>query len=359
VSLSPTEYPPEFETLVGLVRHYSPTGQEGEAVAWLVRRMAELGFTKSTVDEVGNAIGVMGAGERRGVLLGHIDTVPGEIPIRLEDGTLHGRGAVDAKGPLAAFVDAVARVGPVPGWQMIVVAAVGEEGDSEGARHISEWDPPEFVIVGEPSRWDRVTLGYKGSAETDITVRRPMQHSAAPGDTAPEAALNVWRAVTVWSATVNAGRERVFDRLVPSLRGWSSGDDGFESWATLRLGVRFPPDLPPEAWYAGLKEIANGAEIVSASYATPAYRGDKNSPLSRAFLSAIRAEGGTPSFVFKSGTADLNIVGPRWNCPAVGYGPGDSALDHTPEERLSLEEFTRSVHVLEHMLRIALNPPAT
>ena len=128
----------EVETLVGLVRHYSPTGQEGEAVSWLVRRMAELGFTKSFVDEVGNAIGVMGQGERKAVLLGHIDTVPGEIPVRVEDGQLHGRGAVDAKGPLAAFVDSVARVGPVPGWQLIVVGAVGEAGDSEGARHIAE-----------------------------------------------------------------------------------------------------------------------------------------------------------------------------------------------------------------------------
>jgi hypothetical protein len=54
--------------------------------------------------------------------------------------------------------------------------------------------------------------------------------------------------------------------------------------------------------------------------------------------------------VFKSGTADLNIVGPRWNCPAVGYGPGDSALDHTPEERLSLEEFARSIHVIGEVL---------
>lgn len=356
MSPSLSDYPPEFETLIGLVRHYSPTGQEGEAVSWLVRRMSELGFTQSFVDEAGNAIGIMGGGERKAFLLGHIDTVPGEIPVRLEDGILYGRGTVDAKGPLAAFVDAVARVGSIPGWQLIVVGAVGEEGDSEGARHIAEWAPPEFVIVGEPSRWNRVTLGYKGSAETDITVRRRMQHSAAPGETAPEAALSLWQAVTAWSATINEGRERVFDRLVPSLRGWSSGDDGFEAWATLRLGVRFPPDLPPEAWYAGLKEIANGAEILPLGHATAAYRGQKNSPLTRAFLNAIRATGGTPSFVFKSGTADLNIVGPRWNCPAVGYGPGDSALDHTPEECILLDEFAASTGVLEYLLASSTHP---
>ena len=103
-----------------------------------------------------------------------------------------------------------------------------------------------------------------------------------------------------------------------------------------------------------MKQLANGADIVPLGHATAAYRGEKNSPLTRAFLSTIRATGGTPAFVFKSGTADLNIVGPRWNCPAVGYGPGDSALDHTPEERLSLEEFALSARVLEHVLRTVM-----
>ena len=106
-----------------------------------------------------------------------------------------------------------------------------------------------------------------------------------------------------------------------------------------------------------MKEITNGAQIVPLGHATAAYRGQKNSPLTRAFLNAIRATGGTPSFVFKSGTADLNIVGPRWNCPAVGYGPGDSALDHTPEERISLDELACSTRVLEQVLTALTSTP--
>ena len=101
---------------------------------------------------------------------------------------------------------AVARVGPLEGSQLVVVGAIGEEGDSEGASHIAEWAPPEFVNVGEPNRGNRVTLGYKGSAETDLTVRRRMQHSAAPGVTAPEAPLGVWRALSAWSVTINEGQ---------------------------------------------------------------------------------------------------------------------------------------------------------
>ena len=114
------------ETLRGLLERYSPSGQEGVAVAWLVGHMGALGFTEAFIDEAGNAVGLMGEGERQIVLLGHIDTVPGEIPIRLEGDRLYGRGAVDAKGPLAAFVDAAGRLGPQPGWQVIVVGALDE-----------------------------------------------------------------------------------------------------------------------------------------------------------------------------------------------------------------------------------------
>jgi LysW-gamma-L-lysine carboxypeptidase len=46
----------------------------------------------------------------------------------------------------------------------------------------------------------------------------------------------------------------------------------------------------------------------------------------------------------------MNIVGPAWRCPIVAYGPGDSSLDHTPEEHIDLAEFRRVVDVLAHTL---------
>jgi [amino group carrier protein]-lysine/ornithine hydrolase len=55
--------------------------------------------------------------------------------------------------------------------------------------------------------------------------------------------------------------------------------------------------------------------------------------------------------LIKSGTADMNIVAPLWGCPAVAYGPGDSSLDHTPNEKLSLDDYNRSVQVLQQVLR--------
>ena len=110
------------------------------------------------------------AGTRRGtgkgqslIVFGHIDTVPGDIPVRIEDNILHGRGSVDAKGPLAAMLSAASIAGLPDGVRVSVVGAVGEEAaGSIGARHLAPQWSPDACIIGEPSGFDGVTLGYKG-----------------------------------------------------------------------------------------------------------------------------------------------------------------------------------------------------
>lgn len=340
----------DVSTLIGLVEQYSPSGQEKPAVDWLVTRMAALGFTKAFRDEAGNAVGVMGSGPKQVVLLGHIDTVPGEIPVRVEVGTLYGRGSVDAKGPLACFTDAVAGVGVVDGWQFVVIGAVEEERDSDGAQYVASAYHPQFAIIGEPNRWDRVALGYKGSAWVSISVHRALAHTAGRQESACEAAVAVWQVMQAWADAFNVGRAKAFDQLLLTLRGMESGGDGFDEWARLRIGARLPLDLPPSAWYAQVDELAAGAEVEKLGFSLPAFQCEKNTPLVRAFLTGIRAAGGAPSFVYKTGTADLNVVGPVWQCPALVYGPGDSALDHTPNENISLEEYGKAVIVLKAAL---------
>jgi LysW-gamma-L-lysine carboxypeptidase len=340
----------DYGTLVGLVERYSPTGNEGEAVQWLVNRMASTGFSQASMDEAGNAVGVMGDGPRQLVLLGHIDTVPGEIPVKVEGDLLFGRGTVDAKGSLAAFVDAVARLGPVDGWRIVVIGAVEEEGDSTGARFVASQYQPDYAIVGEPSQWDRITLGYKGSAWAEVSVQRQVSHSAGQDQSACEVGVEVWNRISAWAQARNADKPRVFDQVSPSLRGWSSGSDGFEEWAKLEVGVRLPPELSPQTWYERVKQLVGEANVEQVGYPIHAYQAEKNTPLVRAFLAAIRGSGGKPRFLFKTGTADLNIVAPAWGCPAVAYGPGDSSLDHTPEEHISLSEYGRAVEVLQATL---------
>ena len=54
----------------------------------------------------------------------------------------------------------------------------------------------------------------------------------------------------------------------------------------------------------------------------------------------------SPRFVYKTGTSDMNVVGPVWQCPMLAYGPGDSTLDHTPDEHLHLDDYQRAIAVL-------------
>ncbi|MCX6083204.1 MAG: [LysW]-lysine hydrolase [Chloroflexi bacterium] len=352
----------EYLTLAGLVSQYSPSGSERSAVEWLISRMLSLGYSRAYVDEAGNAVGVMGDGPRQVILLGHIDTVPGEIRVRVQDAQLYGRGSVDAKGPLACFVDAVAQIGSqtTPGWQFVVIGAIEEERNSEGARYIASRYQPDFAIIGEPNRWNRVSLGYKGSAWADISVKAEQFHSAHAGEPACETVINHWLAVKAFAADFNNGREKIFDQLLLTLRGMESGADGFEQWARLSIGARLPVDLSPQDWYTKLAEITLGAQVEPRGFAVPAWACEKNSTLVRAMLSGIRAAGGSPSFVYKTGTADLNIVAPVWRCPSVVYGPGDSALDHTPDEHIALEEYSKAVQVLSSSLKtlVIISKPA-
>ena len=347
------------ETLLNLVKNYSPSGREGAAVSYLVGRMRALHYTQAFTDAAGNAIGLMGDGPRQIVLLGHIDTVPGEIPVRVETSPaaiLYGRGSVDAKGPLSAFVDALAACGPLPGWQMVVIGAVGEEQDSPGAQYILPLYHPEFAIIGEPSGWERVTLGYKGSAWALVIVRRSLSHTAGQAESACEAVVRAWHAINASVVGINLHREKAFDRVQLSLRGMDSGGDGFEEWASLRVGARLPLDLPPQRWVellAGDPQLSGipGISIQPVGFPIPAWQGEKNNLLVRAFLAGIRAAQGKPGFLLKTGTADLNIVAPAWGCPALAYGPGDSALDHTPDEHISLAEYHQAVDVLLSVLK--------
>ena len=126
--------------------------------------------------------------------------------------------------------------------------------------------------------------------------------------------------------------------------------NGVTETARLDLGFRLPLDLTPEDLSAILAGLAGDVRLSFAGPET-AFRADKDTVLVRAFLRSVREQGGQPSFVLKTGTSDMNVVGPVWRCPILAYGPGDSSLDHTPEEHIELCEWERGVSVLAGVLR--------
>ena len=364
-----------IELLTKLVSIPSPSQHEAKASAYLAGWLNAHGFA-AQVDEAGNAVGIKGRGPREILLLGHIDTFPGKVPLRRDGDLLYGRGAVDAKGPLCTFAAAAAQVDVPAGWRITVAGAVEEEAaTSKGARHIlaqrlknepggeispslNLQSPPVFCIIGEPSQWDRITLGYKGRLLLDITLTAPFSHSAGEGKLPAEQGVELWRHIEQFCAAFNTVRQAdtPFTRLEPSLRHIASRDAGAYGQVDLSLGFRLPVGLAPAELELQLRQHVDPLpEDVTAalhfSGGEIAYKGDKSNPLVRAFLRAVRAAGGQPRFVVKTGTADMNVVGPHWPAtPIVAYGPGDSSLDHTPTEHLDLNEYLQAIEVLQAVL---------
>jgi len=343
---------PDLALLRGLVEIPSVSRREGEAVEWLVARMAERGF-RANVDDAGNAVGEIGEGTVHVVLLGHIDTVPGEIAVRIEGDELVGRGAVDAKGPLAAFVAAATE--PVPGVRVTVVGAVEEESPtSAGARYRATQTAPDWCVIGEPSGWEAVTVAYKGRLTLEVALSREARHGASPGPTVAEEALALWERVRD-AASVRTSAARSFDRLDCRLEGIDAGvGDGLVERARLRIGYRVPPGVDPGDLEAAAARLADrdgdSRVVVTTQGREEPVRTARTSSLARAFTRAIAAAGGRTTFKEKSGTSDMNILFPAWGCPMVAYGAGDSRYDHTPIERLSIVDFTRSIRVLKGVL---------
>jgi N-acetyl-ornithine/N-acetyl-lysine deacetylase len=352
----------EEALLMNMVQRYSPSGHERPLAEWLAGQIAPLGL-HAHVDAVGNLIAELPPSEQSApqqaplILLGHLDTVSGYILPSREDGRLYGRGAVDAKGTLAAFLAAMVRLQTrdMPRRRpIIVVGAVEEEAaTSRGARAVLDRWRPAAVVIGEPSGAGAVTLAYKGRLLVRCQVTQAVAHTARPEQSVCARAVTLWRSLeeqaVAWNERHSA--RTTFATLQPSLRAINSSSDGLLDECALEIGYRLPPGFEPETLARSIEELALAQSVAVAFRGSePAYEGARHNPLVSAFVRAIRAEGMTPGFKRKTGTSDMNVVGPIWRCPILAYGPGDATWDHRPDEHLSLAEYARAVSVLERAL---------
>jgi [amino group carrier protein]-lysine/ornithine hydrolase len=336
------------ELLTDMVRIDSVSGGESRLAELLAERLASLGFG-TRVDAAGNLIATWGDGDHHCALIGHLDTAPGHPPVRRDANRLFGRGTVDAKGPLAAAICAVSRQPRDGARRYTIVGAVEEESTSRGAHHLAAaMAPPHDLVILEPSGWEGVTIGYKGSVRAVWSVEQPAGHGAGPRPSAGDRAVAFVRA-TEDHARAWSGERGIFERLDVRVLSMHAAGDGITDRAHVDLGLRVPLPYDVAAAINLVRDAGRGARVDIVNV-DPPVRTDRGSALARRFVSAIRDRGGSPRFKLKTGTSDMNVLVPAWRCPAVAYGPGDSRLDHTPDEHIDLQEFDRAVSVLEAAL---------
>jgi LysW-gamma-L-lysine carboxypeptidase len=333
----------EVALLRDMLEIESLSGRESALAAYLHRRATAAGFS-SDIDRVGNVHMEIGSGRPHLLMLGHMDTVAGTWPVTMEGESISARGAVDAKGSLAAFVCAAARLAAAPPARITVVGAVEEETfGSRGARHVRDLYQPDVVLIGEPSGWDGVTVGYKGCTAIEYVVDTSVIHSAGLEVPAVELAVDLWNDIRSACAGLSGGKS-AFNGWLPRLLDLSTHSNGFRQEARFVVGVRTPPggsDAIDEV-FASLLRLGTYRYLERV----PAALYSRDDALPRSLRVAIRKHGGVPALKVKTGTSDMNVVAEAWTVPMCAYGPGDSSLDHTPQERLSIPEYQRSIAVL-------------
>ena len=167
--------------LEDILKIYSPTGGESKLSEFLQETLTSFGF-KVSIDDQGSVIGTIGEGVPHILLCGHMDTIPSIILVQTKDGILYGRGAVDAKGPLASMIIAAYEATQQQLKAKITVAClVDEEGESKGAKNLLKIiSPPDYAIFGEPSGTDNIVIGYKGMIKITCQIFTDPGHPASP-----------------------------------------------------------------------------------------------------------------------------------------------------------------------------------
>jgi LysW-gamma-L-lysine carboxypeptidase len=352
------------DLLTRMVKIYSPSGSEEEISLFLAAEMEKLGF-RVRRDEVGNVIGEIGEGSPVVLLCGHMDTVEGIVPVRFEDGQLYGRGSVDAKGPLAAMIVAASKFvdGGFPG-KILVVGVVDEEKGGTGIQHFVESGiQPDYAIFGEPSGLEKVVFGYKGIVSVKITVETPSGHSAAPWlfENAIEKAMEFWKQIRKLHLREEKLKSRFYSitSCLTKIQGGNTSASFIPSHCEVYVQLRIPPQLTPEVVFEEVKrkidrykatnpKVTVSVEMVDVA---KAFEADRRSVIVRALAWGIRKTTlNYASFSRKTGTGDMNVLGNALKIPVVTYGPGDSKLDHTPNEHIDIQEYLKSIEVLKKAL---------
>lgn len=366
-----------IELLKNTLDMYTPSRSESQLANFLKDICMDLGFEHANIDSVGNIIALRGSGDPTILLCGHMDTVPGIIPVRLEGDYLYGRGASDAKAPLVSMLLAAADI-PKQTCTIIFAGVVDEEGNATGIKNLVKDSSlkPNYAIFGEPSGIENITISYKGRLE--IRLMCDVENSAHAS--APWLALNaVDELFEIWNflKTSFASKElqsyetnNKADIVSHSLTEISGGTSHNVTPLKCRMTVdiRIPTKLTCDAvlsvFDSYVTQIQEKSPRLKIKYRvedkTEPFEASISSPLVRALvLSILENKKKRPLLLRKTGTGDMNILGNVLNIPVVTYGPGDPHSSHTIDERVFIPDYLAGIEVyknaLLHMVRLHKN----
>jgi succinyl-diaminopimelate desuccinylase len=359
-----------------LIRIQGLPGREGEVAARVMRELIALGFRDVRHDDVGNVIGVApGQGSAPPVMVcSHMDVVDVGDPSAWEhppfaaviaEGHLHGRGAMDIKGPLALQTYAAARFLEEPAAGSVVVAhTVMEERGGWGMAHLMATGEvkPGAVIIGEATAGD-ICIGHRGRAELIVELRGVAGHASAP-----ERATNPLFALPALLPALESFARDLGS--APILGAATAAPTAIETFPTSRNVIpdrvrivvdwRVLPGLLPDAAIEQLEShlrqhvrlpagvtlsVAFGTEAQQTwtglreerRLFTPGFLLDPAHPVVTAAARSIEsATGRTPSLRPWTFATDGGHSCGVHGIPTLGYAPGEERFAHTNRERLDL-----------------------
>ncbi|WP_425996996.1 succinyl-diaminopimelate desuccinylase [Caulobacter sp. DWR1-3-2b1] len=352
------------ELAQALIRRPSVTPADEGAMDVLQRQLESLGFAcrRMKFGEIENLYAKRGTARPNLCFAGHTDVVPvgddaawtaGPFEAEIKDGVLYGRGAVDMKSAIAAFVSAVGNMPEHPGSISFLITGdeegVAEDGTVRVVQTLqAEGEIIDHCIVGEPTSasllGDMVKIGRRGSINAWIAVDGVQGHVAYPHRAANPIPVMIDILSRLQSRVLDEG----YTGFQPSNLEVTTVDVGntatnvIPATARARVNIRFNPahqgkDL--QAWIeAECREAAEGfsgrvealCKVSGEAFLT------QPGPFTDVIVAAVgEATGRVPELSTTGGTSDARFI--RALCPVVEFGLVGSTM-HQIDERVPVQE---------------------
>ncbi|MFZ0267643.1 succinyl-diaminopimelate desuccinylase [Caulobacter sp.] len=360
-----------------LIRRPSVTPADEGAMDVLQRQLEALGFNcrRMKFGEIENLYARRGTARPNLCFAGHTDVVPvgdseawtaGPFEAEIKDGVLYGRGAVDMKSAIAAFVAAVSRLPQdLPGSLSFLITGdeegVAEDGTVRVVQALAaEGEVIDHCIVGEPTSasllGDMIKIGRRGSINAWIAVDGKQGHVAYPHRAANPIPVMVDILSRLQSRVLDDG----YTGFQPSNLEVTTVDVGntatnvIPASAKARINIRFNPahqgkDL--QAWIE--QECREAAEGFSGRVeALCKISGEAFLTAPGAFTDVIvaavgDATGRVPELSTTGGTSDARFI--RSLCPVVEFGLVGATM-HAVDERVPVQEVQDLANIYQALI---------